>query len=292
MRRLASMLVCALAVLAAGAHAQTHPHAGCMQVQGNRAHDFGKIEQTETVEHTFVLKNTCSETIELESAKTSCGCTAAVVSEKTVPPGGTARIHVRFTPTTGSAGLVTKSISVFERGQPASPIVDMTISATVKTDLSLVPTLARFGDGAPGRPMTATVTLQNTGDRAFAVERSINTMTMYAGEVGGSVSGNAVPIPHDQVRIEPADIFLKPGEKREVRITVTPQVAGQLYGAIEFTSPKARVFLSLSGLVGSAAAGAAGDVGSAPTPSTPATSPADAKPSSPTGRSARARKGK
>lgn len=90
-------------------------------------------------------------------------------------------------------------------------------------------------------------------------------MTMYAGDVGGTVGGNAMPIPHDQVKIEPADLYLKPGEKREVRITVTPPVAGQLYGAIEFKSPKARVFLSLSGIVGSGAAGAAGEVGAAGT---------------------------
>lgn len=274
MPRLLLMMAACCVLVASEVAAQSHPHAGCMVVQGRRAHDFGRMEQTETVEHTFVLKNTCKETIVIEDAKTSCGCTAAVVSEKTVPPGGTARINVRFTPPTGSAGLVTKSVSVYERGQPASPLVDMTISATVRTDLTLVPTLARFGDGTPGKPVTATVTLQNTSDRAIGIERSINTMTMYAGDVGGTVGGNAMPIPHDQVKIEPADLYLKPGEKREVRITVTPPVAGQLYGAIEFKSPKARVFLSLSGVIGGMAGtagevGAAGSVGTAPKKSAP-----------------------
>ncbi len=265
---LACMIVCVAGAGGGVVVAQPGPHTGCLVVQGGRAHDFGKMEQTQTVEHTFVLKNTCSETIELDGAKTSCGCTAAVVSEKSVPPGGTARINVRYTPTTGSAGLVTKTVSVYERGQPAAPIIDMTISATVKTDLTITPSNARFGEGTPGSAMTATVTLRNTGDRPFVVEPIINTMTVYAGDVGGS-TGAATPIPHSAVRIEPTDLYLKAGEKREVRVTVTPSASGQLYGAIEFKSPTARVFLSLSGVVG-VGTGDAGSGSAAPQPSTPA----------------------
>jgi hypothetical protein len=52
-------------------------------------HDFGEMEAGEEVEHTFTFRNVGGALLTVEKVRTSCGCTAALISDKEIPPGGT-----------------------------------------------------------------------------------------------------------------------------------------------------------------------------------------------------------
>ena len=59
-------------------------------------HDFGSVPTSSLQEHTFKFINTTDSTLNLISARTSCGCTRPTVLTAVVGPGETAKIHTRF----------------------------------------------------------------------------------------------------------------------------------------------------------------------------------------------------
>ena len=74
-------------------------------------HDFGKVKEGEILEYEFKFENKGMESLTIKDVKTSCGCTAAVVSENTIKPGKVGTIKVNFN-TKGREGKNSKSITV------------------------------------------------------------------------------------------------------------------------------------------------------------------------------------
>jgi len=75
-------------------------------------HDFGRIQEGETVGCAFNFKNTGDADLVLTSVQTSCGCTVSKFSRKPIPPGGSGSIEVSFD-SSDRSGRQTKTITVF-----------------------------------------------------------------------------------------------------------------------------------------------------------------------------------
>lgn len=93
------------------------------------AHDFGKIKQGTNLAYEFVFKNDGDETLTIKNVETSCGCTAALVSDKKIPAGKSGKIKVTFN-SQGYGGEVVKYIYV-DSDDPAQPRVQLKIAAAV-----------------------------------------------------------------------------------------------------------------------------------------------------------------
>ena len=74
-------------------------------------HDFGKVKAGEILEYKFKFENKGTESLNIKDVKTSCGCTAAVVSESSIKPGQVGYIKVNFN-TKDREGKNSKSITV------------------------------------------------------------------------------------------------------------------------------------------------------------------------------------
>lgn len=74
-------------------------------------HDFGKVKEGQILEYEFKFENKGTESLSIKDVKTSCGCTAAVVSASTIKPGQVGSIKVNFN-TKGREGRNSKSITV------------------------------------------------------------------------------------------------------------------------------------------------------------------------------------
>ncbi len=74
-------------------------------------HDFGKVNEGSTIEYTFKFENKGTEPLIVKDVKTSCGCTAAVVSSNTLKPGEVGSIKVGFD-TKNRTGRNSKSITI------------------------------------------------------------------------------------------------------------------------------------------------------------------------------------
>lgn len=78
--------------------AQTHQQEVNRELfsANQRIHDFGKIQIGRPVSHRFILKNTGTEPISIETVMASCGCTTPRWDKKAVAPGDTTGIEVGY----------------------------------------------------------------------------------------------------------------------------------------------------------------------------------------------------
>jgi hypothetical protein len=75
------------------------------------SHDFGKVKQNLKLVKEFEIKNVGSEDLVIGRISTSCGCTAALTSEKVVKPGKSTKLEVKFE-TRRYKGTVQRSVSI------------------------------------------------------------------------------------------------------------------------------------------------------------------------------------
>lgn len=108
---LLSLGVAPALVVAGDEKAQSKPVKGPHLEITPEVHDFGKVKQNQRMVQEFVIKNTGSEELKIGRISTSCGCTAALTSDKTVKPGETTSLEVTFE-TRRYKGPIQRSISI------------------------------------------------------------------------------------------------------------------------------------------------------------------------------------
>ncbi len=74
-------------------------------------YNFGKVKQGSVVDHTFKFRNNGKETLVVKDIQTSCGCTAALISNKEVKPGEDGTIRVELD-TTGKDGKISRTVTI------------------------------------------------------------------------------------------------------------------------------------------------------------------------------------
>ena len=139
------------------------------------AWNFGKSKGGDDLVHEFVFKNDGDAALHIKNVETSCGCTAALISDKTVEPGKSGKIKITFS-TRGYSGEVTRFVYV-ESDDPASPRVQLKISAAVDVQPQPRIDLDRYGFDVglliEGDELTAPVTIFNKGELELRVEASL-----------------------------------------------------------------------------------------------------------------------
>lgn len=91
--------------------------------------DFGKVKEGDVVSHTFKFINNGKTTLDIKDIKTSCGCTAALVSNKKIEPGKDGTIKVDLN-TKNRDGRMSRTITV-SSNDPEEPNKVITIFADV-----------------------------------------------------------------------------------------------------------------------------------------------------------------
>lgn len=91
-------------------------------------HDFGKINEGESVRTVFRFENTGKNPLIISNALGSCGCTVPKWPQHPVPPSGMEEIAVEFN-SSGKSGQNEKTVTVTSNTNPATIV--LTIKATV-----------------------------------------------------------------------------------------------------------------------------------------------------------------
>ncbi|MCM2264727.1 MAG: DUF1573 domain-containing protein [Desulfuromonadales bacterium] len=169
-------------------------------------HDFGTIYQGENVRHAFSFSNSGNAPLTIEKVSSSCGCTAALASAKTLAPGESGEIQTSFD-STRFRGAISKTVYLYTN-DPAQPMVQLHLNGNVQEEVSLDPQLVNFGVVAPKRTVKSTVSLINRGKREVRLE-GLETTTP---ELVARLSAAIVP-PGGKVSIE-LTLTPKPGQPR------------------------------------------------------------------------------
>jgi hypothetical protein len=148
-RLLAGSLVLSLVVLGCKRGPSTSGSASAQaEVSGpkidfdNALHDFGVATEGDKLTHAFTVKNSGTAPLVIDQVRTSCGCTAAALKTKEIPPGGTGQIEVTFD-TNGRTGQNHKTITVTSNDK-SKPSATLDIKATVEQLLGFEPRYVRL----------------------------------------------------------------------------------------------------------------------------------------------------
>ncbi|OGD26273.1 MAG: hypothetical protein A2Y56_05435 [Candidatus Aminicenantes bacterium RBG_13_63_10] len=145
--------------------------------------NFGKVKQTAVLEHEFVFKNTGGAKLTIHKVETSCGCTAALATEKTLEPGQEGKVKVSFN-TLGYSGEVTKNIYV-DSDDSNDPRVVLKITATVEVPpaprAELSPYNQDVGLILEGDGIETKLTVMNRGELELQLDNSQKNVVFMSG---------------------------------------------------------------------------------------------------------------
>jgi len=92
-------------------------------------HDFGKVNEGEKVNYTFSFANKGTSVLTIKDIKTSCGCTAALLSQDNLTPGQEGTLKVELD-TKNRSGKMSRTITV-NSNDPKDPAKVLTIYADI-----------------------------------------------------------------------------------------------------------------------------------------------------------------
>jgi len=192
--------------------------------------DFGSVEQGTPVTYVFGLRNTGDAVLHISQVKSSCGCTAAVVSASDVPPGDEARV-VASLDTGRIVGRTTKVLSVYS-DDPQVPVAALTLTGEVLADLAVSPNPVYLGRLRRGETASREVVIRPGRPGGTATVRS----------VGGELEGlqtrlEVAPDGSQRLQIALAGNTPLGRFSRELRLQTTsmrqPEIVLPVFGSIE-----------------------------------------------------------
>jgi len=95
-------------------------------------HDFGSVKEGNVVEYTFKFSNNGKATLKIKDVRTSCGCTAALVSSEKLEPGAEGTIKVELD-TKNRNGKMSRTITI-QSNDPRDPTKILTVFADVEKE--------------------------------------------------------------------------------------------------------------------------------------------------------------
>jgi hypothetical protein len=181
--------------------------------------DFGTVAQGKKVDHSFTIKNSGDAPLTIGQVSTSCGCTVAEVSSRTVPPGKSSTIKASFN-STNFSGKISKTIYV-HTNDPKTPVYNLTIKGNLFELIEVNPKQLNLGEIKVGTKKETTISIENKGTQPITV---ISAKT-------------AMP----QVTAKILKKKLKKGESGTISVAVTPRASDRFlagYLTIVTSSPE------------------------------------------------------
>lgn len=155
------------------------------------SYDAGECWEGDIVSHVFTFTNTGNAVLEIIQIRPSCGCTATFLSNDQIAPGASGEIQVSFN-THGYRGLKSQYVDVYSNA-PASPTIQLTISAKVKVVAAFSPPSLQFGRVIKGRPAVQEISLVFDGEPIPVRELSIQP-EVYSSRILKSDETGAIKI--------------------------------------------------------------------------------------------------
>jgi hypothetical protein len=109
-----------------------NPRLALPELEGtDYTYDFGDIAPDQAVEKAFKIANKGTKDLVVDDVSSTCGCTAVLLSENTIPPGGEAELRVGYDPRMyEDKGFVQQKVRITSN-DPATPLVEFAVAANV-----------------------------------------------------------------------------------------------------------------------------------------------------------------
>jgi hypothetical protein len=152
--------------------------------------NFGQIYKGQKVEHIYKFENRGKDILEIKKVKSSCGCTAVILTNDTIPPGETGEIKAIFS--SGSlSGNIKKSITVASN-DPDTPKYRLTISGEIIKDLIIKPENIDFGLVPIGEETSETITIKSQTAPDFKIKKITSSKPFIDTTIVGEENGEYI----------------------------------------------------------------------------------------------------
>jgi len=137
------MYRCTVALLISFALSAPAMADGLSSLFDAQGHDFGNVPIGPMLNHSFTIKNTTNQTLNIGNVHVSCGCVNATAQKSVLQPGEQTTIYATMD-TRRFTGA--KSVTIFvDFVQPRRETVNLVVTAYGRTDISLQPDTLAFG---------------------------------------------------------------------------------------------------------------------------------------------------
>jgi hypothetical protein len=131
-------------------------------------HDFGEIVQGAEVTYPFRFHNAGDQVLEISRLRSSCGCTAALLTTSRLAPGSMGELRLTFN-SKGFRGEVQKMVT-FETNDPKHGAVSFSLRAKVKAELFLQPQRINWGVVNEKSPLQAELEIVNDSTQTITFQ--------------------------------------------------------------------------------------------------------------------------
>jgi hypothetical protein len=135
--------------------------------------NFGEIYQGDKVPHVFEFTNQGEDPLVIDRVRSSCGCTAVLVSEKIIPPGGKGELKANFD-SARFRGNISKTIYLYSN-DPVRPTMQLHIKGSVLEIVAVEPAQINFGMVPAKKTVTKKVVLRNQGNDTLTLGKPDTT---------------------------------------------------------------------------------------------------------------------
>lgn len=189
-------------------------------VQDETRYDFGVVTKGDKVEHRFTFRNEGDEPLVIDNVKSSCSCTATLVTNKEIPPGESGSVEAVFD-SARFRGRIHKTIFVFSN-DPQQPSSQFLLEGEVALALQAVPAQLNFGTLHAGEESQQRLVVKNISSKTL---RLVNVR-----------SSNAA------LKVDWQEAELQPGEEVEMTATLKAQISlGTIGGTVLIRTDRADV---------------------------------------------------
>ena len=170
--------------------------------------DFGKVKEGQVKTHVFVFNNMGDAPLHIKRVRTSCGCAAALISDKKVEPGNKGELKVTLN-SRGYEGNIAKYVYV-ESNDRSQPVKQLQISASIEVPPRPRIDLERYSVDSglilEGEAIPATALIKNKGERELRLSFSHRDATYF----------------HKGKPVE-SELRIAAGKEAEVEIKIPPR---------------------------------------------------------------------
>ncbi|MCX8011372.1 MAG: DUF1573 domain-containing protein [Ignavibacteria bacterium] len=190
---------------------------------GSNIHNFGTIYRGEKVKHVFEIQNISKSTIEIDKVETTCGCTAALISSKTLKPKQKAKITAEFNSEsyTGPQDRV-----IYVKGKNNENLIDLRLQGEVAVEIDIVPQYLLFDEAVVGTQKSASVQILNKTNKPIRIAKIENNIKGLWTELSGNViepnkyitlKGNYIPSISGVIR---GSVFLRTDAPHQKKVEI------------------------------------------------------------------------
>lgn len=162
--------------------------------------NFGTLLQGDKTEQVFRFSNRGDSTLIIEQVRTSCGCTAALLSSSRLEPGVSGELRAVFD-SSRFTGTIQKSIYVTSN-DPRQTTTELIMKGMVTSEIVLSPLRLDFGTLSGSQSRTGILEIANRGQIPLTIREVDVLVPGTTAEVK-----DRVVLPHKQTEVQ---VTLKP----------------------------------------------------------------------------------